>query len=143
MSIWFWIYLGILILSIIIEVSTTDLTSFWFAIGALVAMIVAIFDVPWWALLIIFAVLSTLCIIFLRPLVKKKFESATVPTNVDVAIGKTVVVQTKIQPEQPGEIKYEGIIWTAICEDKSATILEGSKVEIVRIEGNKMIVKQI
>ncbi len=143
MSIWFWIYLGILILSIIIEVSTTDLTSFWFAIGALVAMIVAIFNVPWWGLLIIFSVISTLCIIFLRPIVKKKFENATIPTNADVAIGKIVMVQSSITPNQLGEIKYEGIIWSALCEDPTLTIPVGSKVEIIRIEGNKMVVKNI
>lgn len=142
MDVWFWIFLGIMILSIVIEVSTTDLTSFWFALGALGALIASLCGAPWWLLLVIFSVISVLCIIFLRPLLKKKFDNATVPTNAEAAIGKVVLVNVDITPDVPGEIKFEGIIWTAVSE-KPQTIKAGKKVEIVRINGNKMIVKPL
>ena len=84
--VWFWIYLCVMVISIIVEVSTVDLTSFWFAIGALAALIADLCNAPVWLSLTIFSVVSIICIIFLRPIVKKKFDSATIPTNADSAI---------------------------------------------------------
>lgn len=138
---WFWIYLGVMIVSIIIEVSTTDLTSFWFAIGALGALIAELCHAPLWLSLTIFSIVSVICIIFLRPIVKKKFDTATIPTNVDNAIGKVVMVCSKITPDFPGEVKFEGIIWTAVSETKTFDVNE--KVKIVKVEGNKLFVESI
>ena len=94
-----------------------------------------------WLSLTIFSVVSIICIIFLRPIVKKKFDSATIPTNADSAIGKIVIVSTKITLDHPGEVKYEGIVWTAVTEKQTFEV--GEKVKIIRIEGNKLIVESI
>ncbi len=139
--VWFWIYLSVMVVSIIVEVSTVDLTSFWFAIGALAALIADLCNAPVWLSLTIFSIVSIICIIFLRPIVKKKFDSATIPTNADSAIGKVVTVCAKITMDNPGEVKYEGIIWTAVTESKTYEV--GEKVKIVRIEGNKLIITDI
>ncbi|CCZ85374.1 putative uncharacterized protein [Firmicutes bacterium CAG:631] len=139
--VWFWIYLCVMVISIIVEVSTVDLTSFWFAIGALAALIADLCNAPVWLSLTIFSIVSIICIIFLRPIVKKKFDSATIPTNADSAIGKIVIVSTKITLDHPGEVKYEGIVWTAVTEKQTFEV--GEKVKIIRIEGNKLIVESI
>ena len=136
---WFWIYLGVMVVSIIVEVSTTDLTSFWFAIGALGGLIADLCGAPVWLSLTIFSIVSVICIIFLRPIVKKRFDSGTIPTNVDSAIGKVVMVCSKITKDNPGEVKYEGIIWTAVSEKDTFEV--NDKVRIIRVEGNKLIVQ--
>lgn len=65
-------------------------------------------------------------------------------TNVDEFVGKRVVLQHKITKYEPGEIKVNGIEYTAILlEDSNDTIEEGSVVEIVTLKGNKVVVKKI
>ncbi|MGC9183276.1 NfeD family protein [Caldisphaera sp.] len=54
-------------------------------------------------------------------------------------IGKKGVVISPLNPE--GEVKVEGIVWKAICE--SCTANQGEMVEVLRIEGLKLIVKKI
>ncbi|MGC8620662.1 MAG: NfeD family protein [Caldisphaera sp.] len=52
-------------------------------------------------------------------------------------IGKRGIVVSPLNPE--GEIRIEGIIWKAKCESCSANV--GDQVEVIRIEGLKLIVK--
>lgn len=55
MPIMFWIWLGITIVAVIVELGTQDLSSIWFAGGGIVAMLMSISPkVPWWASLIVF-----------------------------------------------------------------------------------------
>jgi len=54
-------------------------------------------------------------------------------------IGKKGVVVSSLNPE--GEVRVEGIIWKAMCESCKAD--QGELVEVIRIEGLKLIVKKI
>ena len=54
-------------------------------------------------------------------------------------IGKKGIVISPLNPE--GEIRVEGIIWKAYCDSCNANV--GDIVEIVKIEGLKLIVKKI
>ncbi len=88
-------------------------------------------------------VISSIALIFLtKPLVKKYIDKdAFIPTNVDSLIGKRAKVSKTIDSE-PGLVKVKGEVWTAISEDES-TIEEGKEVEIVKIDGVKLVVKII
>lgn len=139
MSPLFWIWLAIMILSIIIEVATTELISFWFAIGALIALIMSII----WpnqitAQIVVFSVISVVCIVVLKPIFVKKFDSPKIPTNIDSAIGMKVYVTHEIDSNIPGEVKMDGVYWTAVSNKPIAV---GELVEVVGVEGNKLIVK--
>ncbi len=54
-------------------------------------------------------------------------------------IGKKGVVISPLNPE--GEVRVEGIIWKAYCDSCNANV--GDVVEIIKIEGLKLIVKRI
>lgn len=130
-----------MILAVIIEIATTDLTSIWFSIGALFALIFNLFvkDTLIALQVCIFAVISIVAILVLKPIVKKKMNANAVETNVSALIGKTVVVVQAISPNFPGAIKAEGIEWTAISDEDSFE--PGDLVEIVNITGNTFMVK--
>lgn len=51
------------------------------------------------------------------------------------------MVCSTITLDHPGEVKYEGIVWTAVTEKQTFEV--GEKVKIIRIEGNKLIVESI
>lgn len=143
MGFMFYIWLGIMVLAIIIEISTTDLTSFWFALGALGALIVSIFtdNDLWYVQVIVFSILTILSIIFVRPLFKKKFDSPKIATNIDAMMGKIAIVESAIALNQPGSVKYEGIEWTAVTEQVGFE--PGDLVEIVKVEGNTLTVQKV
>ena len=143
MGFMFYVWIIMLVLAVIIEIATTDLTSIWFAAGAFAALILNLFveDELIWLQVMIFAVVSIAAIIICKPLIKKKISSAVVETNANALIGKTVVVVDPISMHNPGSIKVEGIEWTAKAENESFE--PGDLVEIVSITGNTMLVKSI
>ena len=55
----------------VVEVATTSLVSIWFVFGALISMILAYFDLPFYAQIIAFILVSGIIMIFVRPFAKK------------------------------------------------------------------------
>ncbi len=138
-----WIWLGIFVLTIVVEAVTQDLVSIWFSLGSLAALCVS-FGVPFWAEIIVFVVVSSITLIFTRPLVKKLMDRQVRKTNTDEFIGKRVKVVSDIDKFDGGEIKINGIIYTAILQDDvNETINKDAIVEIITIKGNKVVVKKV
>ena len=82
----------LIVVAIIVELSTVTLTSIWFAIGAVVALLLAIFDVgPLWQVLS-FIVISALLLLATRPLAKKLNEKDVIKTNSDKIISMIGIV---------------------------------------------------
>ena len=134
-------WLVLLILFLVAEGATAAVTTIWFAIGAIVAMFAAIFGAQIWLQTVLFAVVSVLCLLALRPVLKKYLEPKKVKTNIDAVIGKQGVVLEEIDNlAGTGKVKLDGMEWSA----RSAT---GEKIEkdtviaVERIEGVKVFVK--
>ena len=138
----FWVWLGIVALALILEfVTPSDLVSIWFAAGGLVALIISVFfPTYWWFQIISFLVVSLVLILSTRKLAKKLQESSDSKTNIDSIIGKIGKVTLSIQPHEVGEVKLEGKLWSAVSE---GSIEEGTYVEVLAIDGVKLIVKKI
>ena len=88
-------------------------------------------------------VVSSIALIFLtKPLVKKYIDKdEVVPTNVNSLIGKKAKVTKSIGIE-PGLVKVEGEVWSAIS-DNDMQIEAGKEVEVLKIDGVKLVVKSI
>ena len=142
MGVLYYFWIVVMILAVIVEISTTELTSFWFAIGAFGALIVNLFthDSLIALQVAIFAFISIVSIILLRPLLKKKLSSPTIATNVDSLIGKTVLLTTSISPSQIGSVKIDGVEWSAKANEN---IDAGDFVKIIGISGNTLSVIKI
>ena len=126
------------------EMMTTTFFLFWFAIGALVAFLVAL--IPGSTLLvqfIVFTIVSILLLIFTKPLVKRFINKDTKQvSNYMSNIGKKALVTQKISiADSTGQIKLNGEVWSAIPETLSDTYEIGTEVTIVKIEGVKAVVK--
>ena len=142
-SIMIWIWLGIFVLSVIIEAVEPDLVSIWFAAGALLAIILSIIPgVPFWVEIIVFLVVSFVLIFAIRPLAKKYLYKKEIKTNIEEKIGEKCVVIKAINELAHGEVKLNGVIWTAIARNKKEVFEEQSVVTIVGIDGNKLIVEK-
>ncbi len=140
-SIMIWIWLGVFVLSVVIEALEPDLVSIWFAAGALLAIILSIIPgVPFWVEIIVFLVVGFVLIFSIRPLAKRFLVKKEIKSNVEEKIGEKCVVTKKISELAHGEVKLNGVIWTAVAKDKKVTIDEQSLVTIIGIDGNKLIV---
>ena len=138
-----WIWLGLLVLFIVFELVTTSLTTIWFAGGALVAFIMSMFDVPVWAQIVAFFVVSAVLLVFTRPFFKKFLKVGDVKTNVEGLIGQTARVIVDINNDEAmGYALVGGQEWTARAEKDEDVIPKDTMVEIVGVSGVKLIVRR-
>lgn len=142
--VWFWLSLTIILT--VIEISTIQFVSVWFAIGACVSTIItAIFPsiaLAWQ--LVIFTIVATTLLLATRPFVKKFLakRSEEQKTNLDLIIGKDAIVTEKIENILgSGAVKINGLTWSARCEGEEVIDI-GEIVTIERIVGNKVIIKR-
>ena len=86
-----WVWLAVFIIAFIVEACTQDLVSIWFSVGALVSLILSIFDnIPYWVEIIVFVVVTAITFVLTRPLVKKVLKNQIRKTNVDEFVGNII-----------------------------------------------------
>ena len=138
----FWLVLSGLFL--IIEIINVSFLIFWFSLGALLAMIVSIFIDNLFIQAAVFLISSTILLFATRPVVNKILpKDSFIRTNSASAEGKIGLVIKEIDPVSgTGQIKIGTEVWSAKSEDESV-IEENSKVEVVKIDGVKAVVKKI
>lgn len=144
MTWWVYFWLGIMVLTGILEVITLGLTCIWFTAGAAVAWIASLFGAPVWIQILLFFVISIVLLLFTRPIVVKYMKVGSNKTNVEAIPGKLAVVIETIQPvEGAGQVKLEGQVWSAKPEDGISVIEAGTPVSVVAVEGVKLVVKTL
>lgn len=138
------VWLGVFVLALIIEGFSPELVSIWFAAGALVSLIVSFIPgTSWWIELIIFAVISVATLLCLRPVIQKAFKRTTVSSNVDELIHKKGKMVKGCDEFNHGEVKIGGVLWTAYSTEEKKPINAGAVVEVLAIDGNKLVVREI
>ena len=130
------------VLLAVLETVTTQFVSIWFAGGAFLALIAAIIGLGVWWQITVFVITSCILLLLTRPCIKRLREKGPEKTNSDAVIGMKVPVYAKIcNVSSEGAVKIRDVVWSARSEN-GEDIDVGSIVEIVRIEGVKLIVKQ-
>ena len=116
---------------------------FWFAIGAIVALITSLITSNIVIQVGIFLVVSIILTIFTKPLTNKFFKNkAKDELNMNGIVGKNAIVTKTINNlNGNGEVKINGEIWSALSEDENIIISQDTKVLVVKIDGVKLIVK--
>ena len=137
------IWTGLLIVFTVGEGVTVGLTAIWFAAGSLAALICALLGGPLWLQIALFIVISALCLLAIRPLAHKYFNSKVEPTNADRILGTEAVVTEDINNLQAiGAVRIGGITWSARSENDTP-IPAGTLVRVLRIEGVKVYVEPV
>ncbi len=139
-----YIWIALTVVFIIAEAASAQLTTVWFALGSLVAFVLAICGVNSIAVqIIVFLAVSAVSLIATRPLVKKMMSKRVVATNADRNIGEIGITISEINNlEGTGEVKVKGVIWTARSAADNV-IPEGARVQVKSIEGVKLIVDNV
>ena len=137
------LWLALMVFFLVMEASTVQLVSIWFAAGSLAALLVSVFAGPIWLQVLLFLAVSGVLLALLRPLARKYLKPRITRTNVDGMIGSTGRVTVAIDNQAAqGQIKLGAMEWTArsACGNP---IPVGTQVRVERIEGVKAIVSPV
>lgn len=136
-----WIILAVAFLAV--EFGTVTLVSLWFVVGSLAALGAFFLGAALWLQVLVFALVSLLMLLLLRPFLRKYVDPLKVPTNVDAMVGKEALVTEAINNlEGVGTVKLNGLTWSARSEDGSEIPVD-TVVSVRTVEGVKLIVKPV
>jgi membrane protein implicated in regulation of membrane protease activity len=140
-----WTVLGVAL--IIAEIFTLGFVLFWFGLGALGAGLTAMagFGLP--IQFAVFAVISVGLTVMSRTIFAKYLphrEDGEVKTGVDSLPGQvgTVTGASKGALNE-GAVRVYGSVWTAFPADDDIKLVEGEKVEVVKVKGSSIYVRPV
>lgn len=133
----FW--LALIIFLTIIEIITVNLTTIWFVGSALVSLVLSIFIDSFELQFGVFVVGGIILLLTTRPYLAKKLKVKNSKTNLDRVIGMQGIVTMDISKLNPGEVKVDGKLWTAVSLND---VKKGAVIEVLDIEGVKLKVKE-
>lgn len=134
----FWLL--VLAVMIVFELFSLGLTTIWFGGGALCAAVASILGANVIVQIIIFAVVSILLMVLMRPFALKFINNNRTKTNIESVVGEEVKVTKKIDNfNEEGEVFLNGLDWMA-RSDSDQIIEAGEKVIVKEVSGVKLIV---
>lgn len=130
-----YLWLGIVLLLIAVEMMTVNLVTIWFVVSGIAALIVTFITDIFLIQFAVFVILGIILLITTRSFLQKKLNQRHVSTNADRVIGMSGTVTEEITKNNNGEVKVDGKRWTAKADKK---IKLGSVIEVVEIDGVKL-----
>lgn len=138
-----YIWIGVCIASIVVELATPSaLISLWFALGAIPAALFAYIGLSTIMQIIVFAMVSVLSLVIIRPILTKYLRGNVVATNADRFINEIGIVTKEIEEARWGEVYIKSTYWSAV-EVNGKSVEKDKKVKVIAIEGAKLLVKEI
>lgn len=136
---WFW--LALVVLFTLIEVFTFGLTTVWFALGALLMVFLSPLPIPFVWQVLLFLGISSVLLVFTRPIAVKKLKIGREKTNADSLLGAKALVVKDITEFEKGLVKVHGMEWLAQSVDGSALPKDAICI-VERIEGVTLTVRK-
>ena len=135
------LWMAAIILFAVLELTTIQIISIWFAIGALAALIFSYFGFSNITQLFVFLIVSAICVFLARPVIRKTIKTEE-KTNFDAIIGKKAVVTKQVNNiKAQGEAEINGNLWS-VRSINDEIIEKDEIVTVEKIEGVKLIVKK-
>lgn len=135
-----YLWVLIIILLALAEVTTVNLTTIWFVASGLVSLILSFFIDNFLIQLGVFVILGIILLITTKSKLQALVNERREKTNLDRIIGMQGYVVERITKRKNGAVKVDGKVWTAFADQ---TIPKDSDVEILAIEGVKVKVKKV
>ena len=135
-----WIWGAIVVITLIIKLFSADYDAIWFTAGAIVALVLSLFDLHIAIQLSAFIVL-TVCLLFtIGRLVKKASMVKNISENSDSLVGKEILILESANEFDNGSGVINDVVWTVTCQ-AGVKVEKGKHAIIIAIDGNKLVVK--
>jgi membrane protein implicated in regulation of membrane protease activity len=138
-----WLIVGTCL--IIAEIFTLGFVLFWFGLGAMAAALAGLAGIGVGGQFLIFALVSISLTAMSRTIFARYFaHGESIKTGMDSLPGQigTVVGESKGSLDEAA-VKVFGSTWTAFPESGESRLLEGDKVEVVRVSGSSLYVRKV
>jgi membrane protein implicated in regulation of membrane protease activity len=136
-----WIVIAITLA--IAEMFTATLLLIMFSAGALAAAGAAALGAPMLAQVLVFAIVSALSIVAVRPIIRRNqrpaVETGDAPFGVEAIEGSTAMVLEEVDSEH-GLVKIDGEMWSARSFDGTETYSPGQRVRVIKVRGATALV---
>lgn len=135
----------VFIVAIIAEVATASLVSIWFCFGSIVALIANLLGATENIQIILFFTVSFVSFCLLYEILKNSLlkSKTKLSSNIERNIGKTgKCIESIDNITGKGMVIVDGVNWSARTETDEISIVEGDLVEILKVEGVKVIVRK-
>lgn len=142
MDVLWWV--GAALLFLVVEVVSVSLVLIMFAGGAFAAAAANALGAPVWLQIVVFAAVSALLLVMLRPWLLRRLRARmpVIETNVAALVGQTAIVVADVD-SLGGRVKLTGEVWSARTARKDAEFPVGAEVRVVRIDGATTIVEAL
>ena len=137
-----WAWIAVIAIAIVVEIVTDQLVSIWFVPGAIVATVLDFLsvDIIWQVL--VFLVVSGIGVVVCQKFFRRSLMVKS-KTNLDIIIGEKCVVTEKIDNfAGVGQAKVKGQLWSARGVEEDDVFEVGEVLNIVAIEGVKLVCRK-
>jgi membrane protein implicated in regulation of membrane protease activity len=125
------------------EILTMGLFLVPFAVGAVLAGLVAAIGIPFVASAVVFALTALLLLFAARPLVLARWRVPVgIRTGTAALVGSRALVVERIAFPHPGTVKIGGEVWTACAYREDEVIEPGTIVDVIEIRGATALVTE-
>lgn len=139
-----YVWLAVVCVSALIEAFTLQMAGIWFVVGGLVALIMAACGVALeWQIIACIAISLVLLLALRKLCMKFILRKTNEKTNVDALTGLEVKLRKDITEDEMGEVKIGDVVWSAIAASEGTKIEKGTLVTVLKVQGNKLIVKTV
>ncbi|MDE5947105.1 MAG: NfeD family protein [Oscillospiraceae bacterium] len=130
----------VIIVAVLIEASTFQLISIWFAVSGFIALIVNIMGASFGVQFAVFTIASVILLIIGFPIGRKLADFKKTPTNFEINKGKFATVIEEINIKNgTGRVRLNDVDWIAVSSNGNI-IPKDSVVMIDEIKGTKLTV---
>lgn len=130
-----WVWIALIITFALLEAATVGLISIWFSAGAVAALITCAFTPSLTVQIAVFLIVSAVCLVATRPLVKRYRINRHVATNADSNVGRKARVIVAVSPDVAGRVRLDGVDWLAYSDE---TLAVDSLCVVTAVEGAKL-----
>ena len=137
------VWIAIFIVMVVVEASTAQLVSIWFALGAVGAALAAFFGLGPVVQVLVFLAVSFLCLWLTRIFLKKTWKARASNTDIQenlVGSNGLVIEEVDVQ-SQKGRIRIGGVDWPASTSGDEVIEI-GANVVVCAMRGNRCIVER-
>ena len=130
-----WLLWGIVaLICLIVELSSGDFFIICFSMGAVGGLITTLLGGSITAQVIVFAAVSVLCLLFVRPVALRYLHHSHEErlSNADAMVGQTGSVSQDIEAGGYGRVAIDGDDWKALSADGNA-IAKGTRVRVTAL----------
>lgn len=136
----FWVIFGLALLAFEVVTPGGFFTVF-FGLAAFVVAVLVGFGVldsgsaQW----LVFAILGTVLIAVLRPLVRKRFETGT--PKVDQIVAQTAIALDPFDENGRGKVELRGTSWSGVLSGPGP-VSKGDRLRVVKVDGLSLVVEK-